>query len=304
MDKKEELLKLLEQGMSLMEICELYNLNYANTYYFCKKNGFALSRKSNGKSKTTLKSRLKSRKINISELEKIKELYLVDDMTSKSIAKMYKVSQVTLLEFMRTNGIPIKLKNGKYEKRTPIFSKNQLEALYFEENLSLFEIAERLGYPNSASVAEDFKIYNIERRSYKEAGQLLYAKRPEKRELHRQQFYTGITGPKTTKISSLEKKFIEWAISQSVEYVHQFQIRSTWHRYDFLIKNTNVIVEMDGDFWHSKPDHVLRDSKFDDTARRHGYIVIRIRESELNNNSNIFNERLLELITKGEQHAN
>ena len=63
MNKKEYIESKLQSEYSLAEICKENNLNYANTYYWCKKNNIKISTKNNGRSKTTLKSREKHRKI-------------------------------------------------------------------------------------------------------------------------------------------------------------------------------------------------------------------------------------------------
>ena len=94
----------------------------------------------------------------------------------------------------------------------------------------------------------------------------------------------------------MEQAFIDWANDHNIRYDFQFQIRENWHRYDFKIVDTKVIVEMDGDYWHSLPEYVERDAKFDLTAERHGFQVIRIKQSELKENPNIFDERIIHLM--------
>jgi hypothetical protein len=48
-------------------------------------------------------------------------------------------------------------------------------------------------------------------------------------------------------------------------------------------------------YWCKRND-VARDKKFDDTAESRGYVVIRIRESDVKSNPHIFNERILPMI--------
>lgn len=286
----------LNSGLSLSEICNRDGLVYANVYYWCKKNGVQLSRASNGKSSSTHVSRKYSRAISENDKELLRDMYLVQNLPISVISKHFNTSDATVAATMRRFGIPVKLKNGKYEKTTPSQPKHVLEQLYINQQLSTHEIAKLLGYRHHGQVVEEMKYYNIDRRSYKDAGALLYEKHPEKRDLHREQFYAGITGPKSSNITSLERKFMDWAVTNGVDFEYQFQIRKNWHRYDFLIVNTNIIVEMDGDFWHSLPEHVERDRKYDDTAHSHGYTVVRIRESDVQCNTSVFDERILPLI--------
>jgi len=88
-----------------------------------------------------------------------------------------------------------------------------------------------------------------------------------------------------------ERKMIEIMSSLGIEYEQQFLIQfkktknSNWrHCYDFLIKNTNILVEVDGDYWHSKPETIKRDNECELIADSLGYRVIRFKESEIYNN--------------------
>lgn len=53
------------------------------------------------------------------------------------------------------------------------------------------------------------------------------------------------------------------------------------HAYDFHILGTSILVEIDGDYWHSRPGAVERDQTCDLVASEKGFNVIRIRTSEL-----------------------
>lgn len=298
---KESIQRDIDSGLSLSEICKRDNLVYANAYRWCKRQGILLSRASNGKSRTTAISRKRGRVFSETDKDLLYDLYVVQRLPLSVISKRFNTSDATVAATLRRFDIPVKLKNGRHEKVKPSYSKQVLTQLYVEQKLSTHEIAKLLGYKHHGQVVEDMKYHNIERRSYKEAGVLLYEKHPEKREVHRNQLYAGITGPKTNAITSLEQTFMSWAQQNRIDFVYQFQIRKNWHRYDFLIKNTSIIVEMDGDFWHSLPEHVERDKKFDNTAVRHGYSVVRIRESDVKLNPLIFDEKLLPLLQETQQ---
>jgi G:T-mismatch repair DNA endonuclease (very short patch repair protein) len=73
-------------------------------------------------------------------------------------------------------------------------------------------------------------------------------------------------------------------ISYKKQFVIQFGrigIDRFRHAYDFHLLDTNILVEIDGDYWHSKPGAVERDSECDRVASDRGYHVIRIRTSNL-----------------------
>lgn len=60
-------------------------------------------------------------------------------------------------------------------------------------------------------------------------------------------------GVKTYKptVSKVEKEFGEWLISIGIPIKKQFKINYKF--YDFLIKDTNVIIEFNGDYYHANP---------------------------------------------------
>ena len=56
------------------------------------------------------------------------------------------------------------------------------------------------------------------------------------------------------------------------------------HCYDFHITGTNVLVEIDGDYWHSQPKIILRDRECEEVAAIKGYEVVRFKQSDLETN--------------------
>jgi len=227
-------------------------------------------------------------------------MYLTENKSVHDIATVFNTTGTTIAATLRRNKISVKLTNGKFTKKQPKYNYQTLYTLYIIKKLSSYEIANLLNYQHHSDIIEDLKFYNIPRRSYIEADKILYEKHPEKKELFRKYFYEGVTGPTSNKMTSLEKIFVDWANEHKITFTHQFQLRSTWHRYDFRINNTQLIVEMDGDFWHSLPEHIERDKKFDETANRHGFVVIRIKESDIKNDSQILNKKIFPLLKKEE----
>ena len=258
---KELISKKLVSGNSLMEISEECGYSYFNLYYWCKKNEMPVSRKNNGKSKKSrifLESQHKLSSDDVEMVEKLKHMYLVQNMSVYDIAPHFDVSGATIATTLRRCGISVKLFNGRFELRRPAYTRNELYNLYITQQLSLVEISNVLDYKHYGGVVEDLKYYNIPRRTYSEAGDALYKKHPEKCDLHRDQLYAGITGKRFNDVTDLEQRFMDWAKENNLEYTFQFQIHPKWHRYDFRIIGTNIIVEMDGDMWHSTDEHKKR----------------------------------------------
>jgi very-short-patch-repair endonuclease len=73
--------------------------------------------------------------------------------------------------------------------------------------------------------------------------------------------------------------------------------------------NTNVLVEVDGDYWHGNPKiysklneiqlkQKERDIKNEQLAKENGFIVLRFWESDILNNKNIIVKELMKVKVK------
>lgn len=306
-DQYNKLTDLLQSNMSISEIAKMLTIPYMQLYYFINKAPelkHYSSIKNNGKSKTTLNARAKS-KVTMDETLLV-DLYCNQQMSSAQIAKVFNTTTVTVLSRLRELGITINLTNGKQQHLPPIQSKETLEDLYISKQLSMMEIKELLHYDHHGDVQQDLLKHGIKTRTYKEAGALLYIKHPEKRELHRIQAYERINSGKwgIQRITDIEQAFIDWANKNNIPFIYQFQIHRFYHRYDFHLINTGIIIEMDGIYWHK--NHTARDASFDLYAEHSGYRVIRITNLDLKQYPNIFDRIILPIITtkRGEWYAN
>ena len=96
--------------------------------------------------------------------------------------------------------------------------------------------------------------------------------------------------------SKLEEKFAkEFLEKLGINYVYQYKAESIGRFFDFYIPSANLIIEIDGDYWHSynveKEDmnptqkHNKRvDEAKDKWAIFHGIPVLRIWEHDINKN--------------------
>ena len=96
--------------------------------------------------------------------------------------------------------------------------------------------------------------------------------------------------------SKLEERFArEFLDKLGVKYIYQFKAESIGRYYDFYLPNENVILEVDGDFYHSKglvyeemspmqKRNKRVDKQKDHWALINGIPIIRIWESDINNN--------------------
>jgi very-short-patch-repair endonuclease len=103
---------------------------------------------------------------------------------------------------------------------------------------------------------------------------------------------------KYRKISSAEQIVADFLDLNNIQYYHQFFITDTCkYSYDFKIKKSNIIIEVDGDYWHGGPgckkycndveSNKIRDIEKNKIAQSKGYRLYRIWESELKTNPTI-----------------
>lgn len=81
------------------------------------------------------------------------------------------------------------------------------------------------------------------------------------------------------------ERLLQWVLSKNgIEFNAQYPLLGKYLA-DIFIK-PNIVVEADGDYWHSSPKAVAKDKKRDDELTASGYIVIRFREKEILSNLN------------------
>lgn len=96
--------------------------------------------------------------------------------------------------------------------------------------------------------------------------------------------------------SKLEKKFAkEFLEKLGIRYEEQFEAKDIKRFYDFFLNDYNVLIEIDGDFYHGygklheeKSPMQKRNARVDEIknewAALHGYPLIRIWEHDINEN--------------------
>lgn len=108
---------------------------------------------------------------------------------------------------------------------------------------------------------------------------------------------------KRGRISKLELKIIDIFNLLEISITTQFKFSNYYHKYDIKINKTNILIEVNGDFWHANPsiynesdtfkfsknleytakDIWNNDKKHNDIAKQHNYTVIYLWESDINN---------------------
>ncbi len=84
--------------------------------------------------------------------------------------------------------------------------------------------------------------------------------------------------------------------SLKIPFRSQFLIEDTEgfrHLYDIKLVDRNLLVEVDGDYWHSFPKAKKRDRLCERKAKEKGLKVLRIAESELKKNPKVVESKIL-----------
>jgi len=231
------------------------------------------------------------------------QLYL-EGKSITEISNMFPdTNRITIFNVLKRHHIRTRLRNGLDALKPPKVSKEELEYWYWDKNQSLWEIAERFEYPNAMAVSREFKQYGIARRDYVAAGKAKYASSPTHRakvlsgfERVRKQWYLG-------KKTWIEQWCADWLHAHHITYKYQYQlpedISSLTHYFDFFLPEFNLLIEMDGVYWHRRAKQKQRDNFFDAAARECGFNVIRITDDECKmKGMRIFNEKLDEYVER------
>jgi G:T-mismatch repair DNA endonuclease (very short patch repair protein) len=111
--------------------------------------------------------------------------------------------------------------------------------------------------------------------------------------------------------SNLEKIFKEILDGLGISYIEQFYASEIKALYDFKIKGKNILIEVDGDYWHCNPDiekfknptqqwhydNLERDKIKTQWASDNGYILLRFWENDIMNNRLSTVQKLIEHLT-------
>ncbi|MDO8609571.1 MAG: DUF559 domain-containing protein [bacterium] len=83
--------------------------------------------------------------------------------------------------------------------------------------------------------------------------------------------------------TSIEEKVEIELQKMNLEYIYQFNFKNTWVS-DFCLPKYNIIIECDGDYWHSSKQVKGKDKYKDEMYRRAGFKVLRFSETVINKN--------------------
>ena len=220
------------------------------------------------------------------------ECCLIDGMSVGEISDFFGYGYSSVYNCIIRNGLNhyVSVKNiGKgrrYDAYNIEYNKNHkltrdvLFKLYWVDLLDMYEIADMFNV-SASGILYRMRKYDIPSRNKSDAAKLLYKKNPGLREIHRKNANNGITGifrkGNNYKNTNIEKMFEDYCIFENIVYNKQFQIYPGGHRYDFLV-NSNILVELDGSYWHDRDNQRIKDDNHDNEARLNGYIIFRFSD--------------------------
>lgn len=213
-----------------------------------------------------------------------------DGKSSMQVAQLFCCSHRTVLNILRQNSIPARtlkearaLQTHHKQKKLSHEQEQEVTRLY-QSGFSSCEI-KNLKQISITMVFDILQRNNIPKRSLKESRQLAAKKYGEKiskasSENIRQLMKSGKLNHSFSNTKP-ERDFTNWCIANSMEYIAQFQINGKGHYYDFYLPTQNLIVEIDGDYWHSLIEQIERDVQHNQLAQANRYNLIRFKQSEI-----------------------
>lgn len=152
-----------------------------------------------------------------------------------------------------------------------------------------------LGEERANQIGDSIR-YNLNRNKKIAESNRGKPKSPEHREQMKKQLAVNRRERLTSgKMSKPEKLMQDMLESNGIDYQYQHELSGFF--YDFYIPSKNLLIEVDGDFWHCKPNtkyqnpvmeeqtkNVVNDKKKTAIAYSNGYTLLRFWESDIQNN--------------------
>ncbi len=190
---------------------------------------------------------------------------------------------------------------ARHSRPIPL-DEQEIIRLYLEEKMPAAAIAKQFG------VVQNVILKRLREASVALNNQGVYWT-DERREHQRALCFDGVIGihaqgPGSYRYTKIEQAFAAWCDERNIEYTRQFQLMPKHHRYDFLINGTKLLVEIDGEYWHTREQQIVKDKIFVDEAVKMGYNVLRFTDREMTASNMTCFERIYEWIYPNSQHKN
>ena len=218
--------------------------------------------------------------------------------SNKSLLQYCKDNNISYSRFYKlikkTNPNILSRKNngGSSKKFNP--TRDELYDLYVNQGLSQEDIGKLYGV-NKSSICLRLKSLNIDTKSISQSRYWT----DEKREYYKKLSNTGVIGVYRQSnwkyhTTSIEIKFMEVCNQYGIKFKRQYPIEKYGHQYDFYLPDMNLLVEMDGEYFHNMEKQKIKDIQQVDRSIELGYNIIRITDKELKNDPFVIINKLRE----------
>jgi very-short-patch-repair endonuclease len=171
------------------------------------------------------------------------------------------------------------------KKRTKhTLNKQDIQNLYVNQNKSLSEVAKVHGC-GKVTLFNFCKANNIPLRSSADGTRLYRSQMSPEEKARRNKIDVerGVNNYFNRRMygTKPELHFKRWLEDNNIRYTEQYRKVGNGHPYDFFLNGRNLIVEIDGNYWHSKKDQRIKDKRYAQDAIDKGYDIIRINTKDV-----------------------
>lgn len=259
-----------------------------------------------------------------SSLPEIRDKYGIDFKSTIFLLEYFNIKKRNISESANLISVKKYKKTCKKKYGVDNISKvEKIKKLKKETSIKNYGVDNIWKHPDYSKWIEESFIskYNLTKNEYLSMiGKINWNKKTEKEKIDylNNSFFSVDSIKKVGgySISNLENRISKVLNYLNLNYEKQFVIKTskrTWKIYDFLLKDYNIIIEVNGDYWHANP-HIYtfndninypwgkikakdvwnRDKKKKKIAENKGYKVIYIWESEMKKIKS--NNKLVEII--------
>ncbi len=199
----------------------------------------------------------KSSKLSEEQIKQAEKLY-VSGSSSVAVAQYFGVTDGAIQHHLKKK----KLARTAADTMSiiPVDLQDEIVRLYTEDNLSTYKIAAKFGW------------------SY-QSVQKFISRRGLSPQTGSQAWKEAVQRGIQAGGSSLENELSKLLDDYNIHYETQFQLEE--FRYDFRIRDTNILIEIQGSYWHTKPQRRQRDLFKQELARKNGFKLLVIWDYQL-----------------------
>lgn len=265
----------------------------------------------------------------------LNQKYVVEGLTIEEMAELANRSSSCIQVWLDRRGIPRRIQ-GPDEK--PYLDSDWLQEKYWDEKLSIAEIADAVGVDDSV-IYKIMKRRGIPFRQMSEAVELSYKKNPQLLAQRTEHFRQLTRSPEfkaslqrwfqtpegrqhleqgaerlsrlnadpefqarrlkgMRKCPNSNERAVMDALDKS-DIDYVFQYRLGSRVYDFFLKEASILIEQDGSYWHSSEEARRIDAEKDALAEANGFMLFRFTDvKSVQQASDLLNEHVIPVLNQ------